>query len=73
LKAASVRSWPCTQGKSQFSPVPSKIPLKAVKGLWPVAATTSIPITSAKIVVTIGITAPPARWKAETRAATLGA
>ena len=73
LNAASARSWPSTHGKNQFRPVPLKIPLKAVKGLWPVAATTSIAMRNAKIVVTSGMTMPPARWKKASRAATLGA
>ena len=69
LKAASTRSWPSTQGKSQFSPVPLKIPRNALSGLWPVAAITTIPIPKAKTVVTSGITIPPARWAIATRAA----
>ncbi len=73
LNAASDRSWPSTHGKNQFSPVPLKMPLKVVNGLWPVAATTIIAIANAKKVVTSGITIPPARWNTSSRPATLGA
>ena len=73
LKAASSLAVPMTHGKSQFSPVPSKIPLNALNGLWPVTATTIIAIAKAKSVVTSGITIPPARCISAIRAATLGA
>ena len=53
--------------------MPSKIPLNALNGLWPVTAITIIAIAKAKIVVTSGITIPPARCISAIRAATLGA
>ena len=73
LNAASVRASPITQGNSQFSPVPSKIPLNALNGLWPVAAMTIIATANANSVVTTGMTTPPARCMTAIRAATLGA
>ena len=51
-------------GKNQFRPVPLKIPLNAFSGLWPVAPMTIMLIPNAKMVVTSGVTIPPARWSA---------
>ena len=73
LNAASVRESPVTHGKSQSRPVPSNIPLRALNGLCPVAAMTTIATANAKRVVTTGMTIPPARWSTAIRAATLGA
>ena len=75
LKAAFVRSMPCTHGKSQFRPVPLKIPFAAENGLWlgALEAITIPPISKAKTVVISGTTTPPARWKSASRSATLGA
>ena len=53
--------------------MPSKIPLNALNGLWPVAAMTIIATAKAKSVVTSGMTIPPARCMTAIRAATLGA
>src|SRR5581483_7478421 len=71
--AAFARATPCTHGKSQFSPLPSKIARYVASGFAPLASTTRPPTTNASAVVSTAPATPPARCRNASRAATVGA
>src|SRR3954454_10182392 len=69
LSAAAGRSALLVHGSSQFSPVPSKIALYVLSGLWPVTRITSPPARKASTTVSSGTTTPPPCTYAASRAA----
>jgi hypothetical protein len=59
FSAAAGRSALEVHGSSQFRPVPSKIALYVLSGLWPVARMTRPPARKARRTVSSGTTTPP--------------
>src|SRR3954463_16675745 len=69
FSAAAGRSALLVHGSSQFRPVPSKIALYVLSGLWPVSRITRPPARNAMTTVRSGTTTPPPCTYAARRAA----